>query len=123
MWNEKLSGSREHHQGTVKTTVPNGNRCHLTAGELEFLDAGNIFNKAVEVEMPMKQAQPLVSAANRLRGHFQDSDRVPGYAGFVPVPTNLKVDLTAMERIMDLGGFPVSDIPEHESPAQNKIIG
>lgn len=101
MWKEKLPGSKR------------GYHCHLTAGELEFLNADTIFAKANEVKMPMNQASPFITAANRLRASFQPGERVEGYAGYVPVPSDRKVDLTAMSEIMNLGGFPVSDIPEY----------
>lgn len=117
MWNEKRSGSSVDHQGTVKTTKLNGNRCHLTAGELEFLNAEKVSARAVEVKMPMSQAQLLISAANRLVGSFHPSDQIPGYAGYVPVSSNRVVDLNTVSGIMDLGGFSVSESPEHGSPA------
>lgn len=117
MWNEKIHGSKEYYEGAVRTTQPNGHRCHLTPGELEFLDAEKVSARAVEVNMPMSQAQPLISAANRLRGSFHPSEKVPDYAGYVPVSSNRVVDLNTVSGIMDLGGFPVSESPEHGSPA------
>ena len=121
MWNEKLNGSRDRHEGAVKTTIPNGHRCHLTTEELEFLNAEKVSAKVAEVKMPMRQASPLISAANRLRGSFHPSEKVPDYAGFVPVSPNRQIDLTAISGIMVLGGFPVSDIPEYVSPAMDEI--
>ncbi len=121
MWNEKLNGSKERHEGAVRTTQSNGHRCHLIPEELEFLDAEKVSAKAVEVNMLMSQAQPLISAANRLRGSFHPSEKVPDYAGYVPVSPNRQIDLTVMSGIMVLGGFPVSDSPRYGSPAMDEI--
>lgn len=120
MWKEKLNGSRERFEGAVKTTQPNGYRCYLTAEELEFLDTEKVSAKVAEVNMPMRQAQPLISGANRLRGSVQTS-RVEGYECYVPVPPNRPIDLTVMSGIMVLGGFSVSDSPEYGSPAMDEI--
>ena len=121
MWNEKLNGSRERQEGSVRTTQPNGYRCHLTAEELEFLDAKKVSAETVEVNIPMSLVQPLISGTNRLRGSFHPSEKVPGYAGYVPIPSGRYGDLTKVNVIMVLGGFPVSNSPEYGSPAMDEI--